>query len=43
MERLDSFLEEKNAVKDIMRLNDIFTIDPRLDRGLINVEFEPDH
>lgn len=43
MERLESFLEEKNAVKDIMRSNESFTIDPRLDRGLIKVEFEPDH
>lgn len=42
MERLDSFLEEKTAVKDTMGSNDSFTRDPRLDRGLINVEFEPD-
>lgn len=43
MERLDSFLEEKNAIKGVMRSNDSFVIDRRLDKGLISVDFEPHH
>lgn len=43
MERLDSFLEERDAIKDVMRSNDSSATDGRLDKGLVNVEFEPGH